>query len=377
MSLSALPMTVRTAALLGLLVLAQPASAATQAGEVTLLTGMGTAVGPDGTVRNLSKGAPVYAGEIVNTATNSYANLKFTDGGLVLLRPNTRFQIEDYAYGTAAAPAPAAKPSLAPAPAPTAGPASAVEITGVSPDPLQAQAGKQTFTITGKGFKPGAVLILTDVSRNRTFPPRVPTSVSATKIERPTNFGPVAGVWEVLVRNADGTESEPYEFGVGTKVAHAAKPAAAPAPAPAPVAPPAALPPVATAAPPNSRAFFRLLKGGFRTVSGLIGKADVNAYKVSTPVATIGIRGTDYIVVLCDTACANDPVVAGSTGGAAGGAIIGVIQGGVFLSDKLGKQADVHQDQYVVTLPDGSTVTLPFEPKFLRIDPIPNPQSCQ
>lgn len=45
----------------------------------------------------------------------------------------------------------------------------------------------------------------------------------------------------------------------------------------------------------NETGFFSLFKGTFRTVSGLIGKgANKDAYKVSTPTATIGIRGTEY-----------------------------------------------------------------------------------
>lgn len=37
-----------------------------------------------------------------------------------------------------------------------------------------------------------------------------------------------------------------------------------------------------------------LLKGGFRTLTGLIGRANKNNYLVRTPTATIGIRGTDH-----------------------------------------------------------------------------------
>ena len=44
----------------------------------------------------------------------------------------------------------------------------------------------------------------------------------------------------------------------------------------------------------NGRAFMSLLKGGFRTITGLIGKADKESYQIKTPVATIGIRGTHY-----------------------------------------------------------------------------------
>lgn len=40
-----------------------------------------------------------------------------------------------------------------------------------------------------------------------------------------------------------------------------------------------------------------LITGGFRTITGLIAKANPSDYKVNTPVATIGVRGTDYTVL--------------------------------------------------------------------------------
>lgn len=39
-----------------------------------------------------------------------------------------------------------------------------------------------------------------------------------------------------------------------------------------------------------------LIEGGFRTITGLIPKANPPDYQVNTPVATIGVRGTDYVV---------------------------------------------------------------------------------
>lgn len=44
----------------------------------------------------------------------------------------------------------------------------------------------------------------------------------------------------------------------------------------------------------QERASYRLLKGAFRTVTGLIGKTNRQAYVVATSEAAIGIRGTDY-----------------------------------------------------------------------------------
>ena len=66
---------------------------------------------------------------------------------------------------------------------------------------------------------------------------------------------------------------------------------------------PAAAPraPVVTGA--MDRSFMSLLKGGFRTITGLIGQADEEAYEVRTPVGTLGIRGTDYTAVFCLSDC--------------------------------------------------------------------------
>lgn len=55
-------------------------------------------------------------------------------------------------------------------------------------------------------------------------------------------------------------------------------------------------------APQSDNAVFRLLKGGFRTLTGLIGKrGNPDAYKVRAASATIGIRGTDFSSRLCAT----------------------------------------------------------------------------
>ncbi|WP_205230143.1 FecR family protein [Azospira oryzae] len=50
----------------------------------------------------------------------------------------------------------------------------------------------------------------------------------------------------------------------------------------------------ATTTPQPARGFFSLLQGGLRTITGLIGKARREDYRMQTTVATIGIRGTDY-----------------------------------------------------------------------------------
>ena len=82
---------------LGLLI-ACNVPAAQKAGEVTKLVGRATAATQEGDIRALQNSSPVNAGETVVTHPSSFMRMKLTDGGFVVLRPNTRFQIKDYQY---------------------------------------------------------------------------------------------------------------------------------------------------------------------------------------------------------------------------------------------------------------------------------------
>ncbi|MGY1488265.1 FecR family protein [Methylobacillus pratensis] len=50
----------------------------------------------------------------------------------------------------------------------------------------------------------------------------------------------------------------------------------------------------------SERGIFRLVKGGLRAITGVIGHANKPNYRMDTPVATIGIRGTEFTVSLDD-----------------------------------------------------------------------------
>jgi hypothetical protein len=72
----------------------------------------------------------------------------------------------------------------------------------------------------------------------------------------------------------------------------------------------------------EERAFFRLIKGGFRSVTGLIGRNQNANYRVRTSTATVGIRGTDYALRDCvGTECGANvkPGVYGTVNGMSGG----------------------------------------------------------
>jgi hypothetical protein len=62
--------------------------------------------------------------------------------------------------------------------------------------------------------------------------------------------------------------------------------------------------------PQDDSAFFRLIKGGLRTVTGLVGKrGNQDAYRIGTSTATIGIRGSAGETLDCTQGC--DGVVPG------------------------------------------------------------------
>jgi len=208
-----------------------PALADTAAGTATLVTGHVSAATPAGEIRDLIKGGEVYPGETIITASASYVNIAFSDGGRVLLRPETRFAIERYQYAGAAA----------------------------------------------------------------------------------------------------GGQGQPAQ---------------------------------------QESAFFRLLKGGFRAVSGLIGHTRRDDYGVQTPVATIGIRGTDYEVRYCSGDC-DDISPAPKDGLYAG------VQSGAIALSNSGGQTTTTVGQYVFIAGAGNAgVPLALRPPALGPQPLPDPKTC-
>jgi len=162
----------RNASLLCLIALLAPAFAwAEGVGVITHLAGVINAIRADGTSRMLSIKSEVMEGDTLNTAINTYARIKFVDGGEVVLRPETIFKVVAYAYKPV--PVPEHKDSIV----------------------------------------------------------------------------------------------------------------------------------------------FNLLKGGIRSVTGLLGKRDHDAFKLNTAAATIGIRGTHFGALLCNNDCANIPTISGGSPG--------------------------------------------------------------
>jgi len=57
----------------------------------------------------------------------------------------------------------------------------------------------------------------------------------------------------------------------------------------------------------SDEATLNLVSGGLRVITGAMAKSNPDNYKVRTPVALMGVRGTEFSIMLCgDEVCAED-----------------------------------------------------------------------
>jgi hypothetical protein len=57
----------------------------------------------------------------------------------------------------------------------------------------------------------------------------------------------------------------------------------------------------------NDEATLNLVEGGLRVITGAMAKSNPENYKVRTPVALMGVRGTEFSIMLCgDDVCGED-----------------------------------------------------------------------
>ena len=74
------------------------AAVAAGAGQIQHLSGTLSVQRPDGTVRILSQKSEVNPGEVLTTQLDSYAQIAFTDGSSMTMRPNTQMKLEAYQF---------------------------------------------------------------------------------------------------------------------------------------------------------------------------------------------------------------------------------------------------------------------------------------
>jgi hypothetical protein len=111
----------------------------------------------------------------------------------------------------------------------------------------------------------------------------------------------------------------------------------------------------------SERSLFTLLKGGFRTVTGAIGRLHSRErYAVRTPTATIGIRGTHYTVVHCDNDCGG-----ADRGSIANGTYGGVTDGRIEVVNQTGEHEFAANTFFYVATASTAPQNLIAPPNFL------------
>lgn len=90
------------------------------------------------------------------------------------------------------------------------------------------------------------------------------------------------------------------------------------------------------AKPESDNVVLSMLRGGLRAVTGLLGKRSRERVMFNTATATIGIRGTHFGALFCQSDCANIPTTSG--GPPENGLHVDVVDGAIVVSNRAGSQ---------------------------------------
>ncbi|MFT4583144.1 MAG: hypothetical protein ACI915_003148 [Gammaproteobacteria bacterium] len=278
-------------ALFSLLVLASatlPASAANQAGEVVLARGIATSQAVGSRTRILGIGSPLFVGDVISTGPRSIALLRLGDGSRLTLRPQTKFQVEEFnieegderaVYRLFQGGLRAVTGFLSKRNKNAVRLRTSVATIGIRGTEFDARICGADCTLDAKaravpsgraGFVKGSVAAQSGSGgRARALRAGAPIYSGETVTTSTGSFAVLTFKDKSRVTLMPKTE-----FRIEQLVFDEAKPEA-------------------------GRGIFALVRGGLRAVSGSIGKyGNRRAYQMRTAVATIGIRGTEYEMFL-------------------------------------------------------------------------------
>ena len=115
--------------------------------------------------------------------------------------------------------------------------------------------------------------------------------------------------------------------------------------------------------PAEDQSFYSLTKGGIRTITGLIGKrGNADAYRLDTPTAVAGVRGTGFGATFCQQDCGSLP----------DGLYVEVFEGAIIVYNKAGSQIYTVGQFGYVSGPTGVPVLLPAKPELPPFSPPPS-----
>ncbi len=356
-----------TPLLLLLIALAAPAAADRKVGVAEFARGAAAARLADAAPRILGKDAEIFETDVIETGPRSFVILRFLDDAKLTLRPNSQLTVDQYLEEKAALSLHSGGIR-----------ASAGSISRTQPGSFKLETPLGTVNANGAEFdarlcendceKEAAKLKPEPVPDHESVVGRIGLLRGTLKArgedgeERAMTLGgPVleqevlttgAGSHALLVFRDDTRVSlqDSTEFQVQAQKYYAAKSG-------------------------ENEASYRLLKGGMRTLTGAIGRESPDRFRVSTPVATTGIRGTGFDLV-CRGLCRSQGPLRGqlTAGGSLPDGLYSYVwQGSIFLGNAAG-EFDIGTRQGAF-LPDADSrpVTLPVLPKFLLDNPNPRP----
>jgi len=351
------------------LVLTMPALAAhaAPAGEVEFAKGVGVAQAASKGPRALSQGVPIEAGDTVTLGSNSFAVVKMSDGTRMTLRPNTAIRFEDYVYRQPGKPDSMVTNLLK---------GGVRMVTGLiaKGSPQAAKLTTATATVGIRGTDFDARICRTDCAADSArIPQKSEVSNVAASARVVSLQGPVAAVaaggerrvvaeggpvysgetvetsgsgHAVLVfrDNTKVTVQPRTQFRVETFVYNSDNAA-------------------------EGTVVFNLLRGGMRVLTGLVGRAQPKAVRMSTPTSTVGIRGTGVDIYSDAEGCAE-------AGGAAGCTLITTWDGESVLNPGGPNELVVPTGVFVVQDSSGALPRqLPVPPPFMLNIPTPRPDA--
>ena len=273
--------------------------AATEVGEVVYSRGVLTGQVENDAPQILGKGFPLHNGETLNTGSTGFAVIKIEDGSRMTLRPNTTFKIENVNTKKGSE---SAFMSL------IRGGFRAITgfISKTSPDAFRVTTRVATIGIRGTEFdarlcentecdEENQALDANTENESRVIGRIALIQGRASALDgndksRPLTTG--AAVYEL-----DQIETGIKSFAV---IAFNDKSRVTMSPGTAFKIEEHRYRPEA---PAENNAFLRFIRGGLRLLTGAIGRLNRKSYRVGTPTATIGIRGTGF-----DLACEGDCV---------------------------------------------------------------------
>ncbi len=343
--------------------LALPVYAVQQAavGKISFAKGSNAAQQPNAAPRLLGKDADVFQGDNIQTSDASFVMVEFIDGSKVTVRPNSNFKIEKFDTATQNAKFTVYEGGVR---------ASTGEIAKASPDGFQIKT--PTATLKGEKDSDYSVRVCKDdCDKDKKSEPAKDNSVAKvvdikgdvfaqnrddkTSAERKLSMGGGLNPHDYLTSQASSYLV--MVFRDGEKVT---------------LQPSSELDIVKydfQQADKKDQILLKLAAGGMRALTGSIGKKDHSAYALDTPVATIGIRGTESETVI-------DDAIDVSTGHAP--VYNHVTEGAIFVQNEAGEITLKQGESSVTASPNTPSIQIPSLPPKLdaQLNATPSPKTA-